>query len=113
MSTFKTLGSLLHVSRSIPTKKKARHSPSSSTIKSLPHYLLLEVVSRVVLHSFYDILNAKLICKYFLNVAKDDYVFQHVSMDKFPLVPWIFSEESSLFINRFLENGNLEALGED
>ncbi|GAV81146.1 F-box-like domain-containing protein, partial [Cephalotus follicularis] len=79
-------------------------------IKSLPHELLLEVVSRVASLSLYDLLNAKLICKDFLNAAKEDYVFQHVSMDKFPVVPWKLNEESYLFINRCLENGNAEAL---
>lgn len=63
--------------------------PSSySPIKSLPKHLLVEVVGRVAVASFDDLYRVKLCSKDFLDATEDDYVFQNMTLDKFPYMDW-------------------------
>jgi len=83
---------------------------NKSSIKSLPNELLTEVLGHVASTSFTDLFNVKLSCKYFLEVAKDDYIFQRISLEKFPVVPLRISNEASSFFKRCEESGNPESL---
>ncbi|XP_057969606.1 putative F-box protein At1g67623 [Malania oleifera] len=80
------------------------------TIKSLPEEMLTEVLARVASSSLTDLCNAKLSCRDFLGAADDNYIFEHASMEKFPVAPWPVSEEASSFLRRCKECGNAEAL---
>lgn len=94
--------------------RKARNgkqtSGSSSTIKVLPKELLMEVFARVASGSVSDLCKAKISCRDFLHAADHDYVYQHVSMEKFPLIPWFTSDKESSFLRRCKESGNSESL---
>ncbi|KAA8529733.1 hypothetical protein F0562_034167 [Nyssa sinensis] len=92
----------------ITKPRRELHNPAA--IKSLPGDLLIEVLGRVASSSFTDLFNAKLCCRDFLGLAEDDYILQHVSIDKFPVIPWFTSGEAISFINRCKESGNPEAL---
>ena len=85
-------------------------SSSTTAIKSLPKDLLVEVVASVASHSFTDLHNMKLCCKDLLDATKDNYVFQQVSLDKFPLIQWLPNEKESSFLKRCRESQNLESL---
>ncbi len=90
------------------TKHKIKfHCP---TINSLPKELLIDVLGRVASVSFTDVFNAKLSCKDFLEVAEEDYIFQHVSLEKFPIIPCRITKEASYFLNRCEQFGNPESL---
>ncbi|OIW19595.1 hypothetical protein TanjilG_18405 [Lupinus angustifolius] len=90
-------------------KKKMKHE-SISTIKSLPRELLVEIMAKVASASVLDLCKVKLSCKDFLHASEDDYVYQHVSMDKFALVPlpWFINEKESSFLKRCKDSGNSE-----
>ncbi|KAK7264633.1 hypothetical protein RJT34_32242 [Clitoria ternatea] len=92
--------------------KNHRHGDTITTIKSLPTELLVEIIAKVASHSLIDLCNMKLCCKEFLHVAEDDYVYHHVSMEKFPLVPhgWFQGKRESFFLKRCGESGNSEML---
>ncbi|CAK9181536.1 unnamed protein product [Ilex paraguariensis] len=87
--------------------KKNHMVPS---IDSIPKELVSEVLARVAAFSSTDFLSARLSCKVFNEVGEDNYVFHHVSLDKFPVIPWRASEEASSFLNKCRESGNPEAL---
>ncbi|KAL0011670.1 hypothetical protein SO802_006778 [Lithocarpus litseifolius] len=91
-------------------RTKYKREFHSSSIKSLPNELLTEVLGHVASTSFTDLFNVKLSCKYFIEVAKDDYIFQRISLDKFPIVPLRISNEASSFFKRCEEFGNPESL---
>ncbi|KAM3700819.1 hypothetical protein ACB098_05G126000 [Castanea mollissima] len=78
-------------------RTKYKRNFHSSSIKSLQNELLTEVLSH-------------LSCKYFLEVAKDDYIFQCISLENFPIVPLCKSNEASSFLKRCEEFGNPESL---
>ncbi|KAI4334914.1 hypothetical protein L6164_013615 [Bauhinia variegata] len=80
----------------------------SSTINSLPKDLLLDIFSRAASESFTDLYKLKITCKDFLDVAQDNYIYQTVSLDKFPLVPW--HKKEYLFLKHCKEKGNSEGL---
>lgn len=83
---------------------------SSSTMEALPKELLMEVLKRVASASVSDLNKAKLICRDFLDAAENDYIYQHVSMEKFPLIPWFISDKEFSFLKRCRESGNSESL---
>ncbi|KAI3800338.1 hypothetical protein L1987_28428 [Smallanthus sonchifolius] len=84
---------------------------STKTIGSLPQDLLVDVLARVASSSFTDVFNAKLSCKEFLESTKDDYIFQCISIDKFPLTHWFPPSKRVLsFLTRCLNKGNSESL---
>ncbi|KAL4627575.1 hypothetical protein ACB092_05G175200 [Castanea dentata] len=91
-------------------RTKYKRNFHSSSIKSLQNKLLTEVLGHVASTSFTDLFNVKLSCKYFLEVAKDDYIFQRISLEKFPIVPLCISNEASSFLKRCEEFGNPESL---
>uniref|UniRef100_A0A5B7BAW8 At2g35280-like TPR domain-containing protein n=1 Tax=Davidia involucrata TaxID=16924 RepID=A0A5B7BAW8_DAVIN len=95
--------------RKIKTTKPSRKLRNPG-IKSLSGDLLIEVLSRVASSSFTDLFNAKLCCRDFLGAAEDDYILEHVSIDRFPVIPWFTSGETISFLNRCKESGNPEAL---
>ncbi|KAJ7979073.1 F-box protein [Quillaja saponaria] len=96
-----------------PTKRSSifqREKNRIAPINSLPNELLQQVLARVAATSFSDIYNAKLSCKAFLGAAEDDFIFEHISMDKFPRNSWDPSNKVFSFLKRCLQSGNAEAL---
>ncbi|MFS8031341.1 putative F-box protein [Helianthus anomalus] len=84
---------------------------STRTIGSLPKDLLIDVLARVASSSFTDLFNAKLSCKEFLESTKDDYIFQHISLDKFPVPHWFKpSQREYSFLTHCFKKGNPESL---
>ncbi|KAG2702659.1 hypothetical protein I3760_06G100500 [Carya illinoinensis] len=82
----------------------------SPTLASLPRDMLMEILVRVASASFTDLFNAKISCKDFLELAEEDSIFQHVSLEKFSVIPWNTSSEASLFLERCKDCGNPESL---
>jgi hypothetical protein len=60
--------------------------------------------------SFSDLFTAKLSCKEFLEAASEKYIFEHITIEKFPVIPWRISHSASCFLDSCKENGNPEAL---
>ncbi|GAV79122.1 F-box-like domain-containing protein [Cephalotus follicularis] len=79
-------------------------------IFSLPNDLVLEILARVAASSFTDILNAKLSCKFLNEIANNDYIYQQVSLEKVPVIPWWPNKQTSSFLDRCKKSGNVEAL---
>jgi hypothetical protein len=72
--------------------------------------MLLEVVATVASQSFLDLHNIKMCCKDFLQVTKQNYVLQKVSLDNFPLIQWFPNEKALSFLKRCKESENIEIL---
>ncbi|KAF7834490.1 putative F-box protein [Senna tora] len=70
----------------------------------------MEVLARVASNSISDLHKAKTSCRDFLQASNDDYIYQHVSMAKIPLIPWFITEKESSFLKRCRESGNSESL---
>ncbi|XP_057418892.1 uncharacterized protein LOC130713109 [Lotus japonicus] len=83
---------------------------STTSIKALPRDSLIEVVATVAAHSFIDLHNIKLCCKDFLDTAEDNYVWERVSLDTFPLIQWLPNDKATSFLNRCMECGNIDSL---
>ncbi|XP_012846894.1 PREDICTED: putative F-box protein At1g67623 [Erythranthe guttata] len=94
-----------------PKNKKRNTKAVSSMFDSIPHELVSEVLSRVASSSIKDIFNAKLSCKMLNEIAEDTYVYQRVSLDEVPIIPWKpISQEQVTFLNRCLQSENPESL---
>ncbi|MFS7934202.1 putative F-box protein [Helianthus anomalus] len=84
---------------------------STRTIGSLPKDLLIDVLARVASSSLTGLFSAKLSCKEFLESTKDDYIFQHISLDKFPVTEWSpLSQREYSFLSHCFIKGNPESL---
>ncbi|KAK8693041.1 hypothetical protein V6N13_070640 [Hibiscus sabdariffa] len=103
------------------------------TIFSLPNELIAEVLARVAAISASDLFNVVLrcvflfpscvvfsfmsmknilvliSCKVFHRIAGDDYILRHVSLEKFPVIPW-GSTEQAFFLDKCKRSGHPEAL---
>ncbi|GMI67320.1 hypothetical protein HRI_000401300 [Hibiscus trionum] len=79
------------------------------TIFSLPNELIAEVVARVAATSANDFFNVVLSCKVFNRIAEDNYILRHVTLEKFPVVPW-GSTEQAFFLDKCKRSGHPEAL---
>lgn len=91
--------------------RKRRRSQRRPVVGSLPGDLLIDVLARVASSSFTDLFNAKLCCRDFLGAAEDESIFQHVSIDKFPVIHWFPPSDALLsFLNRCVDKGNPEAM---
>ncbi|CAK7356025.1 unnamed protein product [Dovyalis caffra] len=90
--------------------KGRRKTNSHEFFKNFPKDLLTEVLARVASASFSDLFTAKLSCKEFLEVASENYIFEQITLEKFPVIPWRISHDASSFLDRCKENGNPEAL---
>ncbi|OAY34371.1 putative F-box protein At1g67623 [Manihot esculenta] len=95
-----------------PTKHitKRRRKNYHQPFKYVPKELLTEILARVASSSITDLVNAKACCKGFLEAASEDYVFEHVTIDSFPVLPWKISYGVSSFLERCKKSGNPEAL---
>ncbi|KAK7262966.1 hypothetical protein RJT34_30549 [Clitoria ternatea] len=98
--------------KKMSNKKQQNDYGSSSTtsIKSLPKEMLVEVMARVASQSFSDLHNMKLCCKNFYTASEDKYVLQHTSLDKFPLVQWYPNDKELSFLECCKKSGNIESL---
>ncbi|KAJ9563995.1 hypothetical protein OSB04_009155 [Centaurea solstitialis] len=84
--------------------RKPDRKPKATT-DSLPKDLLVNVLAKVASSSFTDLFNAKLWD--YLEAAEDEYIFQHVSIEKFPIVDWVPPPVEKLsFLARCFCNGN-------
>ncbi|KAK6122009.1 hypothetical protein DH2020_044247 [Rehmannia glutinosa] len=80
-------------------------------IQRVPKELLTNIVVRVAASSLTDYVNVKLSCKMLKEVGEHSLVYNHVSLDEFPVVAWHDpNETTNNFINRCVESGNLDAL---
>jgi hypothetical protein len=87
-------------------RKTSRHE----FFKYFPKDLLTEVLARVASASISDLFTAKLSCREFLEAASENYIFEHITIEKLPVIPWTISHGASSFLARCKENGNPEAL---
>ncbi|XP_027345373.1 putative F-box protein At1g67623 [Abrus precatorius] len=94
-----------------PTFKNA--SSPTTAIQSLPKDMLVEVVARVASHSFTDLHSMKMCCWDFLDASEDSYVWQQVSLDKFPLIQWFPNDKALSFLKRCKQSGNIECVCRD
>lgn len=98
-------------SSSTGKRKRRRSQFEQPVVGSLPGDLLVDVLARVASSSFTDLFNAKLSCRDFLGAAEDESIFQHVSIDKFPIIHWFPpSDELLSFLNQCIDKGNPEAM---
>ncbi|GMP69915.1 hypothetical protein CsSME_00028994 [Camellia sinensis var. sinensis] len=81
-----------------------------ASFESLPSEVVVEVLGRIASSSFTDFFNAKLSSKILNEAADDNYIYQQMSLEKFPVVPWRVTTEASCFLNKCKESGNPEAL---
>ncbi|KAG8367723.1 hypothetical protein BUALT_Bualt16G0102600 [Buddleja alternifolia] len=94
------------VERSFKKTKRA-----ITKIETIPRELLSEVLARVASDSFTDIFNAKLSCKGFYDIAEDTHVYQHMSLNNFPIVAWTpITEKQQSFLTKCKECDNPELL---
>lgn len=93
--------------KSMKRARKGRET-NKAGIKSLPSELMLEIIAKVASTSLTDLFNVKLSCKYFLGLAKDDYIFQHVTLMELKL--WRDGVEYLNLLKRCLECENPDAL---
>ncbi|KAK8703052.1 hypothetical protein V6N13_021382 [Hibiscus sabdariffa] len=91
-----------------PRTRKGKTNPFP-TIFSLPNELIAEVLARVAAISVSDLFNVVLSCKVFHRIAGDDYILRHVSLEKFPVIPW-GSTEQAFFLDKCKRSGHPEAL---
>ncbi|WOH01349.1 hypothetical protein DCAR_0520731 [Daucus carota subsp. sativus] len=77
-------------------------------LNSIPTALITEIVARVAACSSDDLFNTSLSCKTLKKIADDKYIIQHVSLDKFSVIPWTSKEEAIL--DRCASCENPEAL---
>ncbi|KAJ6949147.1 hypothetical protein NC651_003225, partial [Populus alba x Populus x berolinensis] len=89
---------------------KWREKHDKGKKKNFPGDLLTEALARVASTSFSDLFTAKLSCKEFLEAASEKYIFEHITIQKFPVIPWRISHGASCFSDRRKEKGNPEAL---
>ncbi|KAK7347394.1 hypothetical protein VNO80_21924 [Phaseolus coccineus] len=83
---------------------------SQIPIKLIPEDLLVNVVARVSSESYIDHHNMKVSCRDFFHASKDNYMWQQVSLEKFPLIPWSLKEAFDYFMQSCKEGENIEAL---
>ncbi|KAF7837832.1 putative F-box protein [Senna tora] len=89
-------------------KRVARHRTS---IECLPKDLLVDIFAKVASHSSTDLFNLKFCSKTFLDASQDNYIYQQVSLQKFPFIHWLpITHHQSSFLDRCKECGNLESL---
>ncbi|CAA0834038.1 Unknown protein [Striga hermonthica] len=73
--------------------------------------LVCEVLRRIAASSHIDLFNLKSSCKVFNEIAEDKYLYQCVSLNKFPMIPWNPSmEKKAAFLNKCRESNNPEAM---
>lgn len=95
---------------SIMKRIRKKRKKVETSIESLPYALLTEVIAQVASTSLVDLSYLKLSCKYFLQAASDDYVFEHASLEKFYVVWPMTNRYANLFLMRCKKSGNPEAL---
>ncbi|KAL6185968.1 hypothetical protein ACLB2K_042090 [Fragaria x ananassa] len=91
-------------------KNRNSRKGGSVNLKSLPNELLLEVIAKVALNSFDDLCRMRQSCKEINKAGQDDYVFQHVSLDKFRFNPLRKRKRYLELLRSCGKCGNAEAL---
>ncbi|KAJ9176225.1 hypothetical protein P3X46_011563 [Hevea brasiliensis] len=95
-----------------PTRNinKCKRKNYHHQFKCVPKEILTEILARVASSSVTDLINAKACCKEFREAASEDYVFEHATIDSFPVIPWKINHGASSFLERCKKSGNPEAL---
>ncbi|XP_061358480.1 uncharacterized protein LOC133302681 [Gastrolobium bilobum] len=88
------------MANSSPLKRIKMAPIKVETFSSLPSDLLTRIFGKVASHSLEDIVHVKLTCKDFLQIAKTDYVYEQVSLDKFALGPLECVTDAKPFLHR-------------
>ncbi|XP_050374680.1 putative F-box protein At1g67623 [Argentina anserina] len=104
------MASLTRTRKKIKKPRSRKGGQDVSVLMSLPNDLLLEVIAKVASNSFDDLCRIRQSCKEFNKAGQHDYIFEHVSIDKFPFIPLRRKEEFSEFLGRCGKCGNAEAL---
>jgi hypothetical protein len=88
-------------------KERNQRETATSLVEALPNELLVDIVGKISTISMADSCKIKLSCNDFLNSSVDHYVYQHVSLDKFALIPhsWFTDEKETMFLRRCRESG--------
>ncbi|XP_071713549.1 putative F-box protein At1g67623 [Rutidosis leptorrhynchoides] len=95
----------------IEVNSKKRHGKIVHQPDNLPREMLVEILARVASSSFTTLFNAKLSSKDLMEAAQDDYIYQRISINKFPVIHWFPPKEDVVsFLTRCFEKGNPEAL---
>ncbi|XP_057418877.1 putative F-box protein At1g67623 [Lotus japonicus] len=97
------------LSYSTSSTKQLPSTNPAAAINLLPRDLLVEVIAKVASDSFIDLHTIKTCWKDFLDATNDSYVWQRVSLDKFPLIHWS-NDKASWFLSRCRDSGNIESL---
>ncbi|KAL6188594.1 hypothetical protein ACLB2K_039986 [Fragaria x ananassa] len=91
-------------------KNRNSRKGGSVNLKSLPNELLLEVIAKVASNSFDDLCRMRQSCKEVNKAGQDDYIFQHVSLDKFRFNPLRKRKRYLELLRSCGKCGNAEAL---
>ncbi|XP_061993418.1 putative F-box protein At1g67623 [Rosa rugosa] len=102
--------SLAKIRNKVRKRRSRKEGHNVSAMKSLPNDLLLEVIAKVASNSFDDLCRIRQTCKEFKEAGQEDYIFQHVSIEKFPLFPLRKRKRFSELMRRCQKCGNAEAL---
>ncbi|XP_030451673.2 F-box protein At1g67340-like [Syzygium oleosum] len=76
----------------------------------LPNDVVVEILASVAANSMDDFFNVKISCKILNELAKEDYVYRQISLDKISKILWWHPQEANAFIQRCIKCDNLEAL---
>ncbi|KAF7850017.1 hypothetical protein BT93_L0026 [Corymbia citriodora subsp. variegata] len=76
----------------------------------LPNDVVVEILAFAANNSMDDFFNAKISCKILNELAKEDYIYRHISLDKISKILWWHPQEGNAFIQRCIKCDNLEAL---
>ncbi|KAG6408762.1 hypothetical protein SASPL_131783 [Salvia splendens] len=93
----------MRMRRRFPKKNKV------SYLQTIPRELTTHILSRVAASSAADLSSIKQSCQELREIAEDSYVYQHASLDKFPIVEWSpICEKKQKFLNKCKESSNPE-----
>ncbi|XP_050204386.1 putative F-box protein At1g67623 [Mercurialis annua] len=94
----------------VKISKRRIHS-TANRFNKFPTEILTEILAKVASTSAIDLVKAKISCNEFLQAASDDYVFQNLNIESFPVIPWTTTTNGA---SNLLENckkcGNPESL---
>ncbi|KAI5670521.1 hypothetical protein M9H77_10885 [Catharanthus roseus] len=96
----------------VQTKQSFKHKKPSSSLLCLPQELVTKIITHVAASSHTDFLATKFICKdlYKLPEQEEGHIYQHVSLENFPIVAWHNEEKHSEFFKKCQNSKNPEAL---
>ncbi|XP_065874652.1 putative F-box protein At1g67623 [Euphorbia lathyris] len=95
----------------ILSTKKVIKKRSKQNLPDLPTHVLSDILAIVASTSSTDLLNAKASCKEWFKAASEDYVFERVSIESLPVIPWKKTNNGAVsFLQKCIKAGNPESL---